>query len=106
MILLHDADMGAGVRQLPVQVHTDAAAAQHRHRLDPVERAAHGLEHFLQLRLGTHHIQPVVDLRHKGAVGDDALVAPLDGADQHIGLTVAVGFPQTAAHKEVPLLRL
>lgn len=60
----------------------------------------------MQLRLGTHHIQPVVGPRHKGAVGDDALIAPLDGADQHIGLAVAVGLSQTAAHKEILRLRL
>ena len=101
VILLYDADMGIGAGQLPRQVHADAAAAQQGHVLHPMERAAHDLQHLLELTLGAHQIQPVVGPGHKGAVGNDALVAPLGGADQHVRLALAVEAAEAVAHQRV-----
>ena len=81
MVLLHHMDPRAGPCQLPAQVHTDSAASQDRYILYPLEAAAHALEHFVQLGLAAYHVQPVLQLGHEGAVGDDELIAPLGGAD-------------------------
>ena len=106
MILLHNVYPCAGSRQLPAQVHADAAAAQNGHVLHPLQAAPHVLEHLVQLRLAAHHIQPVVRLRHKGAVGDEELVAPLRRADQHLRHPLPVEVAEGAAEDGVVRVHL
>ena len=60
----------------------------------------------MQLGLRAHHIQPVVQLGHERAVGNDELVAPLGGADQHLRHPLPVEIAEAVAQEGVALLRL
>ena len=71
-----------------------------------MQAAAHGFEHLLQLGLGAHHIQAVVQPGHERAVGDDELIAPLGGADQHLRHPFPVEVAEAVAQNGVALLHL
>ena len=90
MLHLDNADLGIAAGQLPGQVHGDAAAPQNGYVLHSLQGAADAPEHFLQLCLGAHHIELVPAAGHEGAVGDDKIVPPVGGADQHLCQAIAV----------------
>ena len=106
MVLLHHMDPRARPGQLPAQVHTDSAASQDRYILYPLEAAAHALEHFVQLGLAAYHVQPVLQLGHEGAVGDDELIAPLGGADQYLCHALPVKVAEAAAEDGILRVQL